>query len=205
MSDKTYQNNPSTPYLTTNPNLNNPLQGVSLDNANSACAQHLLLKSFSGGTINKKYSKKSKKSKKGKKSKKNKKSKKYIKNKKNKKNRKSKKSKKSKRKTKKKIFKGGSPPTDSDSQDCNHTGQTILDSGAKLPSKVPSPGYGMVSSQASWSYKPPGHDGQSTDFTTHHLVGATRGAIANNQNKNILSNYLLENADSGKCQNTTLS
>ena len=171
-----YQENPMTPYRTTNPHLNNPLKGVSLDTSSSKCAQQLLLKTFSGGSKSKKY-KKSKIYKKSKKYKKNKKSKNSI-------------------KKINKILKGGS----ADTNECNHTGASILDSGAKKSSIIRPTGFIMHATQKPWSYKPRGDDGEHKDFITHHLTTMTRGGISNNQSQSILSNYLLENADSGKCQ-----
>ena len=53
-NQSSFQPNPTKPYITTNPYLNNPAKGVSLDVMGSACAQQLLLKSFSGGRKNRK-------------------------------------------------------------------------------------------------------------------------------------------------------
>ena len=50
-----------------------------------------------------------------------------------------------------------------------------------------------------------GYRRDGMDFAHYQSHSAARHGIANNNSKAVLSNYLLENANSGKCQNQTLS
>ena len=193
-SSNLYQPNPTNPYVTTNPHLNNPLKGVSLDVMGSACAQQLLLKSFSGGSKNRKTKNRKTKNRKTKNRK--------TKNRKTKnrktKNRKNKKNRNRKIKNKKFLLKGGAGTC---APKCNVTGQHFVEDADK-GALIPPTGYALskYGSGPDWGYKPTGADGQPTSFVDHHLQTMGTQGIAVNQTKGLFSNYLLENVNAGHCQ-----
>jgi len=200
-NQSSFQPNPTKPYITTNPYLNNPAKGVSLDVMGSACAQQLLLKSFSGGRKNRKTKNRKTKNRKTKNRK--------TKNR-NTKNRNTKNSKTKNRNTKnrntkkyikkfKKInLKGG---TTTSAPKCNVTGKHFVED-ANKGAKIPPTGYALSTygSGPDWGYKPIGANGQPTSFVDHHLQTMGTQGIAINQTKGLLSNYLLENENAGHCQ-----
>lgn len=121
MADSPTNLSPINQYHTTNPHLNNPYHGASLDGLNQKCATQLFLSTFKGGRKNKKVTRKHKKN--------------IIKNKKSKKRYKRQSKRKSKRKRKrlrksksKKVFFGGAE------DDCTeHNGSSISHGDAQKP------------------------------------------------------------------------
>jgi hypothetical protein len=176
MSNTNTQPNLTPPYVTSNPNLNNPYKGVSLQSMNSKCAQQLLFSTFSGGS-----------------SKKNKKYKKYKKNKKNKKNKSTKKkqtlkkfSKKKKtlkkftkkKNTLKKFIKGGSGSSNN-----TYTGSDLNNSGTTQPR----PSYGAQFPTGAPSS--PGSNWPSNIWKSSQNVFAQHFR-QNDHNKKLLSQHL---------------
>ena len=215
-----FQPNPSPPYITTNPHLNNPLKGVSLDNESNACAQQLFFRSFSSGGGRKK-SKVLKNKKKNiytikyglrknkiiklyphKITKKNGRYNYYISWKTTKKNLPNKRyhgkffntikhAKNFNIKNKKKYKKNIKIFKGGGSDDCNITGADLQDG---KPMKVNSPGYIMHG--PSWEYKPPGH----SSFSGSQLTSFATNKSATNNNQGLLSEWLSDNIKTGKCQ-----
>lgn len=174
MADSPTNLSPINQYHTTNPNLNNPYHGASLDGLNQKCATQLFLSTFNGGKKrkNKKVTRKHKKN--------------IIKNKKSKKRYKKQSKSKSKRKRKtlrksksRKVFFGGAE------DDCTqHNGASISHGDAQKPYDIARQPF--ISVTPDWS-----------QFGWHDAVGQhTHNTVNMNWIKGLTNQY----NNTSKCQ-----